>query len=149
MSDPVFKLQLLARAELTLTQIYARRAAAKTGYLGVAMVLCLLGLGMLNLSAFLALQSVLTPAGSAFALAATNGFIAAAVLLVSRKAGPSESEEKLARDIRDMAYREVSEDVEEVKQRLDNLGGDVRAMGENVSRATGAIKFLVGLISNK
>ena len=69
MSDPIFKLQLLARAEWTLTEIYARRAASRTAYLGFAMVLALLGLGMLNLAGYLALAERMSPAAAAFCMA--------------------------------------------------------------------------------
>ncbi|QFU76314.1 hypothetical protein EY643_11940 [Halioglobus maricola] len=146
MSDPVFKLQLLARAELALTEIYARRAATRTGYLAFALVLALLGLGMLNLAGYLALSTSVSPAMAALIMAIANGVIAALVISASRKAGPSEGEERMARELRELAYREVSEDVDEVKARLEHLTGEVTAIGESVNRGASTLKFLIGLL---
>ena len=52
MSDSIFKLQLLARSELSLTQIQARRATARSAYFGFALVLFLLGLALFNFAGF-------------------------------------------------------------------------------------------------
>ena len=146
MSDKLFKLQLLARAELTLKEIYARRAAARAAYLGVALVIALLGLGMLNLAGYLAFQAVLSPAGSAFAMAALNGLGVILVMWLGSRAGPSEGEEQLAQEIREMAYQQVSEDVDEVKEKLERVVGEVNQIGESVSNATSAVRFLVGAL---
>jgi hypothetical protein len=146
MSDSIFKLQLLARSELALTQIYTRRAATRTTYMAFALVLFLLGLGMFNFSAFLALKESYSPAASALIVACANGITAVIVLVLSKKAGPSDNEERMAREIREMAYREVSEDVDEVKDRLEQLGNEVKAIGENVTKATSALRFLLGLL---
>ena len=45
MTDPVLKLQILARAEMALARIHTRRAANRGAYFAVALVLALLGLG--------------------------------------------------------------------------------------------------------
>ena len=146
MADKMFKLQLLARSELTLKEIYAKRAAARAAYLGFALVLFLIGLGMLNLACFLALESRLSPAGAALTMAAVNAAIAGLVLLLSKRAGPSEGEEQLAQEIREMAYKQVSEDVDEVKEKLERVVNEVNTIGENVNRATGAVRFLLGAL---
>ncbi|MGI9294473.1 MAG: hypothetical protein ACR2PS_10880 [Pseudomonadales bacterium] len=146
MSDPIFKLQLLARSEITLTEIHARRVAARTIYLGIALVLCLIGLAMFNFAGYLALEARMTPAMAALCMALLNGVAAAIVVFLSGKAGPSEGEERMAREIREMAYKEVSQDVEEVKGRLENLATEVSSIGENVTRATSAIRFMLGLL---
>ena len=147
MADSIFKLQLLARSELTLTEIYARRAASRSLYLGVALVLCLLGLGMFNFAGYLALEVRTTPAVAAMIMALVNAIAAGIAVAISRKAGPSEGEERLAREIRELAYKEVSQDVEEVKGRLENLATEVSSIGENVTRATSAIRFMLGLVN--
>lgn len=149
MSDSIFKLQLLARSELALTQIYARRASARSAWFAFALLLFLLGLAMLNFSAFLALKESLSPALAAFIVALANGVVAVVVLLLGRKAGPSDNEERMAREIREMAYREVSQDVDEVKDRLENLASEVNHIGENVTRATSSLRFVLGLLNKK
>ncbi len=147
MSNSIFKLQLLARSELSLTEIHARRTAARTLYLGVALVLSLLGLGMFNFAGYLALEVRTTPAIAALSMAVINAVAAIIVVRLSRKAGPSENEERMAREIREMAYKEVSQDVEEVKGRLENLASEVSSIGENVTRATSGIRFMLGMLS--
>ena len=146
MSDSIFKLQLLARSELALTQIYTRRASVRSAYFAFALVLFLLALAMLNFAAFLALKESQSPAVSAFIVALVNAVVAVIVLLVSRKAGPSENEERMAREIREMAYREVSQDVDEVKGRLENLANEVNHIGEKVTKATSSRRFVLGLL---
>ncbi len=146
MSDKLFKLQLLARAELTLKEIVARRAAARAVHLGIALVIALLALGMLNLAGFLALQAYLSPAGSALTMAAANGLGVALVLWLGRRAGPSEGEEELAHEIREMAYQQVSEDIDEVKEKLERVVGEVNQIGEGIGHATSAVKFLVSAL---
>lgn len=146
MSDPVFKLQVLARAELALTEIYARRAAVRSAYLAFALVFALIGLAMFNVAGYLALAEQMSPSLAAFLMSVANAFVAALVLFVGRRAGPSAGEERMARELRELAYREVSEDVDQVKARLDHLAGEVSAIGENVNRAAGTLKFLLGFL---
>jgi putative superfamily III holin-X len=146
MSDSIFKLQLLARSELALTQIHTRRAVARSTYIAFALVLFLLGLGMFNFAAFLALEESFSPAAAALIVACVNGAVAVIVLILSKKAGPSDNEERMAREIREMAYKEVSQDVDEVKDRLEHLANEVNSIGENVSKATSSLRFLLGLL---
>ncbi|KZX58265.1 hypothetical protein A3709_02030 [Halioglobus sp. HI00S01] len=146
MADNMFKLQLLARAELAVKDVQARRLLARSSYLGFALVLFLLALGMLNLAGFLAFEEVLSPAGAALAMAAINAVGVALLMHLSKRAGPSEREEALAREIREMAYQQVNHDVEEVKEKLEHVASEVTRMGENVHRATGAVRFLLSAL---
>ncbi len=146
MSDSIFKLQLLARSELSLTQIQARRATARSAYFAFALVLFLLGLGMFNFAGFLWLQEKMSPAAAALSMALLNAVAAGFVAALARKAGPSENEERMAREIREMAYKEVSQDVDEVKYRLETLAQEVSSIGENVTKATSSLRFLLGLL---
>lgn len=146
MSDSIFKLQLLARSELALTQIYARRATLRSAYFAFALVLFLLGLGMFNFAAYLALVETLSPATAALIVALVNGSAAFVVLLLGKRAGPSDNEERMAREIREMAYKEVSQDVDEVKGKLEDLANEVSHIGENVTKATSSLRFVLGLL---
>ena len=146
MSDSIFKLQLLARSELALTQIRTRRAVTRSTYIAFALVLFLLGLGMFNFAAFLALEETFSPATAALIVACTNSIVCVIVLKLSKSAGPSDNEERMAREIREMAYKEVSEDVNEVKGRLEHLASEVNSIGENVSKATSSLRFLLSLL---
>ena len=147
MSGTTFKLQLLVRAELALTKIYARRSMARAAAVAVALGFLLVGLGMLNFAAYLGLLDKYTPGVAALLVAAADVACAVLIIVVGRKAGPSEAEEKMAKEIRDMAYSEVSKDVEEVKVRIEQLSGEVKKISTGVSTAMGAIRFFVTLLS--
>jgi len=147
MSDSAFKLQLLVRAELALTKIYARRSLFRAAAVAAALAFLLLGLGMLNYAAYLGLLDRYTPGVAALLVASADAACAVVIMLIGRRLGPSESEENMAKEIRDMAYREVGKDVEEVKLRIDQLANEVKSIRTGVSTAMGAIRFFVGLLS--
>ena len=147
MSDSTFKLQLLVRAELALTKIYARRSLFRAAAVAAALAFLLLGLGMLNYAAYLGLLDRYTPGVAALLVASADAACAVVIMLIGRRLGPSESEENMAKEIRDMAYREVGKDVEEVKLRIDQLANEVKSIRTGVSTAMGAIRFFVGLLS--
>jgi len=147
MSDSAFKLQLLVRAELALTKIYARRTMSRAVFIAVALVFILMALGMLNYAAYLSLLDKYTPGIAALLVASADVACAVVIVIIGRKAGPSESEENMAKEIRDMAYEEVSKDVEEVKLKIEQLTDEVKNIRAGVSTAIGTIKFFAGLLS--
>jgi hypothetical protein len=69
------------------------------------------------------------------------------VFVIGRKAGPADTEENMAQEIRDMAYTEVSKDVEDVKLKIEQLTDEVKSIRAGVSTAIGTIRFFVGLLS--
>ena len=147
MSDSTFKLQLLVRAELALTKIYARRSLFRAAAVAAALAFILLGLGMLNYAAYLGLLDKYTPGVAALLVASADAACAVVIIFIGRKLGPSEAEESMAKEIRDMAYNEVGKDVEEVKQRIDQLASEVKSIRAGVSTAMGTIKFFAALLS--
>lgn len=147
MSDSTFKLQLLVRAELALTKIYARRSLFRAAAVAAALAFILLGLGMLNYAAYLGLLDKYTPGVAALLVASADAACAVVIIYIGSKLGPSDAEEKMAKEIRDMAYNEVGKDVEEVKQRIEQLADEVKSIRAGVSTAMGTIKFFAALLS--
>jgi len=147
MSDSAFKLQLLVRAELALTKIYARRSIIRATFVGVALAFVMMALGMLNYAAYLGLLDKYTPGTAALLVAAVDVACAVVIVIIGRKAGPSEAEENIAQEIRDMAYEEVSKDVEDVKLKIEQLTDEVKNISAGVSTAIGTIRFFAGLLS--
>lgn len=137
MSDPVLKLQILARAEMALAQIRARRATARSALFSVALLFGLLGLGMLNLAGFHALTPGYGPAMSAFLVSLANLVLAIILILVAKGAGPSENEEKMAREMRDLAWNELSNDINQVKAGLTDVTSEVRRIRSGFSSFSG------------
>jgi NADH:ubiquinone oxidoreductase subunit K len=147
MSDSAFKLQLLVRAEIALAKIYARRSMLRAAFVAVALVFVLMALGMLNFAAYLGLLDKYTPGIAALLVASADVACAVVVFIIGRKAGPADSEENMAQEIRDMAYTEVSKDVEDVKLRIEQLADEVKKIRTGVSTAIGTIRFFVSLLS--
>ena len=137
MTDPILKLQILARSEMALLRIQARRNAARTVLLAVALVFVLLALGMLNFAGYQALAVTQGPAIAAMLVALADGVIAIIVVIIARGAGPNTEQEKMVRDIRDLAYNELSADFDEVKEKVSQVTDDVRRIRSGFSAVTG------------
>jgi predicted mannosyl-3-phosphoglycerate phosphatase (HAD superfamily) len=80
-------------------------------------------------------------------VASADAACAVVIIIIGRKLGPSEAEESMAKEIRDMAYNEVGKDVEEVKQRIDQLANEMKSIRAGVSTAMGTIRFFAALLS--
>ena len=65
-------------------------------------------------------------------------------MLVARRAGPSDNEEKLAREIRDMAYAELNNDIEQVKSEFNQLSGEVKRIRTGISSFTSGAAGTLG-----
>jgi hypothetical protein len=89
-------------------------------------VFALLALGMLNFAGYQALAVKQGPAMAALLVALADGVLALIVVAISRTVGPNAEQEKMVRDIRDLAYNELSADFDEVKAGIKEVTGDVR-----------------------
>jgi hypothetical protein len=149
-SNPVFKLQLLIRAEMALSQIRGRRVAARSSLFAVAMVFGLLGVGLINLSGFFYLSTFLSQWLAALVMASINIVFAVIIVMASSKAGPNENEERLAQEMRDMAYKELSEDMEQVKGEVEKIVSDVHRIRDGFSSiasgTAGSFAPLLGML---
>ena len=134
---------------LTVLAVFLRRSALELSIYGVlfALVLALIGLGMFNFAGYLALNAYMSPALAALSMSLINVVGASIMGSLGRKAGPSDNEERMAREMREMAYKEVSQDVEEVKGRLESMASEVGAIRENVARATSGVRFMLGILT--
>lgn len=150
MSDPLMKIQIVARTELALAQMRTQRAAGRSAMFVVSMVFGLIGLGMINFAAFYALSPSRGPAVAALLVSLINFAVMAAVLLASRKVGPGENEEKLALELRDLAYTQINRDVDQVKAEIIQVTDDLRSISSSVKAfsgsATSALGPLLGML---
>ena len=143
MSDPVMKFQIIARAEMALFHIRAQRVAGRSTLFIVAIVLGLLALGMLDFAAFSAMAPSQGPALAALYMALANAGAAVLVIAAARKVGPSESQEKLALQIRDLAYTELNRDIEQVQTEIQDTVKEVRQLRSGVQ----SVGSLIGVVS--
>jgi len=147
MADPVLKLKILARSEMTLLRLQARRNAVRTELFLLALIFALLALGMLNFAGYQALSVKIGPAFAALLVALANGFLALVLVAVSRTAGQGAEQEKMVRDIRDMAYSELSADFDEVKAGVAQVTEDLGRIRSGFSAVTGGSGGLAGNLS--
>lgn len=146
MSEPIIKLQIIARSEIALAQINARRMASRSALFSVALVFLLLGLAMMTLAAFYALKPALGAPWAAFTVSAIDTVIGVIFIFIARRAGPSENEEKLAREIRDMAYAELSKDIDDVKGEIEQITKDIKGIRSSFSSITSGAASTLGPI---
>jgi hypothetical protein len=146
MSNSILKLQVLVRAELAISQIRARRAAVRSAFFFVAMIFGLVGLGLMNLACYQYLIAPLGPALAALVMALVNGAVAGIVLLMAGRAGPNDNEEKLAKEMRDLAYAELSKDIERLNGELARISTDVGRIRTGVSSVAGGAASIGPLV---
>ena len=147
MADPVLKLKILARSEMTLLRLQARRNAIRMELFLVALVFALLALGMLNFAGYQAMAVKKGPAFAALMVALADGLLALILVFVSRRAGPSDEQEKMVRDIRDLAYSELSADLDEAKAGVKQVTEDLGRIRSSFTSITGGAGDLAGNLS--
>ncbi len=150
MNDPVLKLNLLVRAELALGRIQARRAGSRLILSLVALVFVLLGVGMLNFAMYQAFAQSFSPAISGLFVALINLSLAAVVFMIAGKAGNETNEEKMAQDIRNLAYSSLSSDFDGIKSEFSKVSDDVKRIRSgfsSITGSTGSIMPLLGLLT--
>lgn len=147
MSDSIMKLQIIARSELALAQINARRMASRSALFSVALVFLLLGLAMMTLGLYYALVPSLGESWAALAVSSIDIVIGLVFILVARRAGPSENEEKLAREIREMAYSELGNDIDKIKSEFDEVTADVKRIRTSFTSFTSGVGSMGSVIS--
>ena len=143
MSDSMLKIRLLLRSELAIVQIRVRRTIHRSAHFIVAALFGLLALGMFNLAGFHYFSSTLGPAGAALVMGLINAALAAAIALLAGRAGPSDDEEQLALEMRDLAYTELSGDVQALTRELNQIKGDIMAIRAGFSSVVSGISSLV------
>ena len=146
MSEPMMKLQIIARSEIALAQINGRRVASRSALFSVALVFLLLGLAMMTMALYYALVPKLGEPWAAFTVAMLDMTIGIIFILVARRAGPSENEEKLAREIRDMAYSELGNDIDQFRGELEQITGDIKRIRSGFTSFTSGAAGTLGPI---
>lgn len=147
MNDPVLKLNLLVRSEMALARIQTRRAINRITLSLIALVFILLGLGMLNFSIYQAFAAHFTPSLAGFFVALINLFLAGIIFLVAGKIGAESNEEKMAQEIRDLAYAELNTDVTSVKSEIGKVSDDIKKIRRGISSFTNTTGSIIPLFS--
>lgn len=147
MNDPVLKINLLVRAEMVLARIQARCAVSRLTLSLVALVFVLLGVAMLNFATYQLFAEHLSPAISGFIVALINLFLAAVIFMITYKTGNETNEEKLAQELRTLAYSELNSDFDGLKNEFGKVSDDVKRIRSGFSALTGATGSMMPLVS--
>jgi hypothetical protein len=100
-------LRTLIRADMLVARIWLRMAARRSALLGLAALAGTLGLGMLNVAGYFALEPRLGPLWAAVAAALCDFAIAAALAFASLQVRPGRDLD-LALELRDNAIEQLS-----------------------------------------
>ena len=138
MKNPVLKINLLIRAETALARIRARRTANRIILSLVGLVFVLIGVAMLNFAIYQAFVAFSSPGLAGLYVSLINLGLAGAIFLIIGKAGDESNEEKMAAEIRDLAYSEIGSDVEGVKAEIGKVVDDINRIRSGFSSFTGA-----------
>ena len=144
MNETLIKLQILARAEMTLAKVNARRLLVKTVYVTLAVVFLLLTLAMLNVAFYFVLHDIYGSTTSALLVATANALLAGLLLFLMSRIKPG-VDEKLVRDIREMALKEISADMDEAKEDFDEAVGIIKDVGGLLSGGARSLTAWAGL----
>jgi cell shape-determining protein MreC len=145
MTDPMLKIQILARAEAALLRLQAKKSVNKIVLLLVALVFALLALVMLNFAAYHALNQTYSTAVSALIVASVNVFFAICLSFLANKVNKNDDQEKMITEIRNLAYKELSADVDEVKCELMQVSDDVKRIRTGFNALTSSSGLSSGL----
>lgn len=146
MHETFLKLRILASAELNLARITARRLANRATLLAIAVGLLLLAVVMINIGVYDFLSRTQTPSMAAFLVAAGDGVFAVLAVIIAMRLGPG-PEEQMARQIREMAFDELAEDVDDLKDELAKVGTDVKRIRTGFSLLARSGSISSGLAS--
>jgi len=149
MKNPVLKINLLIRAETALARIRARRTANRIILSLVGLVFVLIGVAMLNFAIYQAFVAFSSPGLAGLYVSLINLGLAGAIFLIIGKAGGESNEEKMAAEIRDLAYSEIGTDVEGVKAEIGKVVDDINRIRSGFSSFTGAssVMPLLGMLT--
>lgn len=133
MADSISKMQILVRSELALFRIQAKRMATQTGLRTIALFFALLALGMLTFAGYQALAKPLGSVIAALIVAFVDGAFALLLLFLSQNTKGYAEQEKMIREVRELAYKEISADLDEAKAGIDQVTKDVKRIHDNIA----------------
>lgn len=126
MADTMNKLQILLRSEIALLRLQAKRMATQTACKIVAATFALLAIGMFTFASYLGLAKIFGPTMAAFQVALIDALLAVLLLIVSQKISTNAEQEKMILEVREIAAKGLSADLDKVKTEVEGLSEDVK-----------------------
>lgn len=134
-------ISIILRTERMIARRWMAIVLRQSGLYAFAALVSLIGLVMLNLAAFYALETVVTPAVAALIVALGNIMLAAVLVLIASRLKVGDELEP-AIEMRDMAIGELEAEAELVAAEVQLLSRDVRRMARDPLGA--ALPALIG-----
>ncbi len=129
------KMKLLIKSEKALLSLELRKRSRQTLWISLALLAVLVSLVMLNVTVFFYLETKYSNLESAAILTGLN--IAVAIfffVIASRQDRGAEAES--IEEIRDFAWRQISTDIDEVKQNVSEFTSSVKNVKRSVDSFT-------------
>lgn len=147
MTDPINKVQILIRSEITLLRLQTKRMATQTGFRVVALIFAILALAMLTFAGYQALVEPFGPVMAALFVALVDGILALLLLFISQHVGNYREQERALKEVREMAYSELNADFEEFKGGVDQVTDDVKRIRDNITTIVSGTSELVTFVT--
>lgn len=142
MRNPALKVNLLIRAETALARVRARRTANRITMSLIALVFVLIGVAMLNFAIYQAFVTFSSPGLAGLYVSLINLGLAMVIFIIVGKADGESNEEKMAAEIRDLAYTEIGSDVDAFKAEVTKVVDDVNRIRSGFSSITGTSSIM-------
>jgi hypothetical protein len=139
MNDYFKKLQILAHAQTAVLRAQARRSVQSLVLVAIGLVFGLLAVGVLNFSAFAALEMRLGTWRAALIVGCVDLLLAGALFAKGLARSSPTEEEALAREITQMVTEGLSADLDEARNELRDFMKSTRTLGEIVQRVTAIV----------
>ncbi len=123
-------ISIALRAERLIAQRHMAVLRNQTGLMAAAGLIAGIGLIMVNLAAYFALSSSLSPQWAALIVAITN-FIIAALVAMSAKKMSADEDVQGATEVRDMAIEDLEAEFMSAVAEVKEVATDVRQMVKN------------------
>ena len=128
------KLQLLVKSEKALFRLEMRKKGRQSLFVAIALLAVLAALALLNVTIYLYLETRLSPMASAGILSGLNLAIAVIFLVIASRQDTGPEAESLE-EIREFAWKQVSQDLDGVKQQVGEFTDGIRRVSGGIHSA--------------
>ena len=142
MKNPALKIDLIIRAETALMRVRALRTVNRIILSLIALVFVLIGVAMLNFAIYHAFLAFSSPGLAGLYVSLINLGLAGIIFFVVGKAGGTSNEEKMAEEIRDLAYAEIGAEVDAFKAEVTKVVDDINLIRSGFGAITGTSSIM-------
>jgi len=145
-NDLVEKTRIFAHAEITLLKAEARRTRTSMLLMSLSVGCLLIAVILFNFALFFSLTEAKAHSDASFMLCAMNLLIAVVPVLISRQLKPG-IEEKMVKDIRNMAADSISAQTKKIGQETQAIQQSFGLLKTGVSGGANSLSTLLPFVS--